>query len=125
IKLAAAYGVSTDDVLTVAGTSTGDSWVARTWGFFDDVARAYDSAGVPVRYRPWSKDLWDVVAAARAADIHLPVAGLLAQTMVDMVESSKAASSGASAKSPQTTESATPAGSTDSAQSPSAQPEGE
>lgn len=87
IKLAAAYDVDTADVLKVAGTSTGDSWVARTWGFFDDIAAAYDAAGVPVRFRPWSKDLWDVVAAARAADINLPVAGLLAQTMVEMVES--------------------------------------
>lgn len=90
IKLAGSYDVSTADVLKVAGTSTGDSWAARTWGFFDDIAAAYDAAGVPVRYRPWSKDLWDVVAAARAADINLPVAGLLAQTMVEMVEKNPA-----------------------------------
>lgn len=86
LDLAHAYGVATDDVLTVARTSTGDSWVARTWGFFDEVAAAYDAAGTPVSYRPWSKDLWDVVAAARAGDVRMPLAGLLAQTMAEVVE---------------------------------------
>jgi 3-hydroxyisobutyrate dehydrogenase-like beta-hydroxyacid dehydrogenase len=86
LRLAEAYGVRRSDVLEVARTSTGDTWVARTWGFFDTVAAAYDEAGVPVRNRPWSKDLWDVVAAARAADLGLPVAGLLAQTLADTVE---------------------------------------
>jgi 3-hydroxyisobutyrate dehydrogenase len=73
-------------VLEVAGTSTGDSWVARHWGFFDQVASAYDEAGTEVRFRPWSKDLWEVVAAARAADVDVPVAGLLAQTLAEVVE---------------------------------------
>ncbi|GAB3417628.1 NAD(P)-dependent oxidoreductase [Flindersiella endophytica] len=86
LRLAEAYGVRRSDVLDVVRTSTGDTWVARTWGFFDTVAAAYDEAGVPVRNRPWSKDLWDVVAAARAADLGLPVAGLLAQTLADTVE---------------------------------------
>jgi 3-hydroxyisobutyrate dehydrogenase-like beta-hydroxyacid dehydrogenase len=86
LRLAEAYGVRRSSVLEVVRTSTGDSWVARTWGFFDTVAAAYDEAGVPVRNRPWSKDLWDVVAAARAADLGLPVAGLLAQTLADTVE---------------------------------------
>jgi len=67
-------------------TGTGDSWVARNRGFFDDVARAYGDAGTPVRERPWSKDLWDVIAAARAADVALPVAGLLAQVLAARVE---------------------------------------
>ncbi len=86
LDLAGAYGVDAATVLKVAATSTGDSWVARSWGFFDQVAAAYDAADVPVRMRPWSKDLWDVVAAARNADIQLPVAGLLAQVLADSVE---------------------------------------
>lgn len=87
LRLAQAYGVTRDDVLEVARTSTGDSWVARTWGFFDQVVEAYDAGDVPVRNRPWSKDLWDVVAAARHAEVSLPLAGLLAQTMAETVES--------------------------------------
>jgi 3-hydroxyisobutyrate dehydrogenase-like beta-hydroxyacid dehydrogenase len=86
LDLARAYDVDDRVVLDAVATSTGDSWVARNWGFFDDVARAYDEGGTPVRERPWSKDLWDVVAAARAADVAVPVAGLLAQLLAARVE---------------------------------------
>jgi 3-hydroxyisobutyrate dehydrogenase len=86
LDLARAYDVDERVVLEAVATSTGDSWVARNWGFFDDVARAYDEGGTPVRERPWSKDLWDVVAAARAADVAVPVAGVLAQLLAARVE---------------------------------------
>jgi 3-hydroxyisobutyrate dehydrogenase-like beta-hydroxyacid dehydrogenase len=86
LDLARAYDVDERVVLDAVATSTGDSWVARNWGFFDDVARAYDEGGTPVRERPWSKDLWDVVAAARAADVAVPVAGVLAQLLAARVE---------------------------------------
>jgi 3-hydroxyisobutyrate dehydrogenase len=86
LDLARAYHVGERAVLDAVATSTGDSWVARNWGFFDDVARAYDEGGTPVRERPWSKDLWDVVAAAREAEVALPVAGLLAQSLAARVE---------------------------------------
>jgi 3-hydroxyisobutyrate dehydrogenase len=86
LRLAQAYDVDPKTALEVAHTSTGDSWVAREWGFFDRVAGAYDAAGVPVHSRPWSKDLWEIVAAARAARIEVPVAGLLAQTLAQVVE---------------------------------------
>ncbi|MGH3487273.1 MAG: NAD(P)-dependent oxidoreductase, partial [Actinopolymorphaceae bacterium] len=86
LDLAQSYDVDAGTVLKVAATSTGDSWAARSWGFFDQVAAAYDAADVPVAYRPWSKDLWDIVAAARTAGVSLPVAGLLAQTMAETVE---------------------------------------
>jgi 3-hydroxyisobutyrate dehydrogenase len=86
LDLARAYGVDERVVLDAVATSTGDSWVARNWGFFDEVARAYDAGGTPVRERPWSKDLWDVVAAARAADVAVPVAGVLAQLLAARVE---------------------------------------
>jgi 3-hydroxyisobutyrate dehydrogenase-like beta-hydroxyacid dehydrogenase len=86
LDLAQAYGVDARTVLDTVATGTGDSWVARNWGFFDGVARAYDEGGTPVRYRPWSKDLWDVVAAAREADIDVPVAALLSQVVAARVE---------------------------------------
>jgi 3-hydroxyisobutyrate dehydrogenase-like beta-hydroxyacid dehydrogenase len=86
LDLARAYGVDEKLVLEAVGSSTGDSWVARNWGFFDDVASAYNTNGTPIKYRPWSKDLWDVVAAARTGDVRLPFAGLLAQSMADRVE---------------------------------------
>ncbi|SDS95955.1 NAD(P)-dependent oxidoreductase [Actinopolymorpha singaporensis] len=86
LRLAQAHGVSVETVLEVARTSTGDSWSAREWGFFDRTAQAYDASQVPVRSRPWSKDLWEVVAAGRVAGVTMPVAGLLAQTLADVVE---------------------------------------
>ena len=86
LDLARAYGVDERAVLDAVASSTGDSWVVRNWGFFDDVARAYDEGGTPVRERPWSKDMWDVIAAARAADVPLPVAGVLAQVLAARVE---------------------------------------
>jgi 3-hydroxyisobutyrate dehydrogenase len=87
LDLTAAYDVPEQVVLDAVATSTGDSWVTRNWGFFDQVAAAYDSAGTPVRDRPWSKDLWDIVAAARQRSVQVPVAGLLAQHLADRVES--------------------------------------
>jgi 3-hydroxyisobutyrate dehydrogenase-like beta-hydroxyacid dehydrogenase len=87
LDLARAYGVEEEAVLSAVQTSTGDCWVARNWGFFDTVATAYDEGGTPVRERPWSKDLWEVVAAARAADVSVPVAGLLSQHVAGRVES--------------------------------------
>lgn len=86
LELAGAYGVPEQTVLDAVSTSTGESWITRNWGFFDRVASAYDDAGTPVRNRPWSKDLWDVVAAARESDVQVPLAGLLAQHLADQVE---------------------------------------
>lgn len=96
LALTAAYDVDTALVLDTLKTSTGDSWVARNWGFFDDLARAYDDAGVEVRFRPWSKDLWDVVAAARRAGTRAPLAALLSQILADGVERHAHESEGAS-----------------------------
>ncbi|TDU84261.1 3-hydroxyisobutyrate dehydrogenase [Kribbella voronezhensis] len=86
LELAAAYDVPERTVLEAVSTSTGDSWITRNWGFFDQTVAAYDSAGTPVRDRPWSKDLWDIVAAARDRALPLPVAGLLAQHLAERVE---------------------------------------
>ena len=82
-----AYDVDPATVLKVAATSTGDSWVARSWGFFDQVAAAYDagrgSGGVRGRGARTCGTSW---RPPGHADIQLPVAGLLAQTLADTVE---------------------------------------
>src|SRR5829696_3364837 len=91
LDLAAAHGVAAEKVFEVVASSTGDSWVSRNWGFFNRTSAAYDAAGTPPSERPWSKDLFEVVAAARAADLRVPVAGLLAQTLADRVEAHAAA----------------------------------
>ena len=86
IDFAAAHGVATDELLTALETSLGDSWIARNLDFWDRTATAYDESGTPVRDRPWSKDLAEVVQAARAADVPVPLAGWLAQTLAARVE---------------------------------------
>ena len=94
LELAAAHGVDEEKVLEVVTSCTGDSWVARNWDFFDRTSAAYDAGGTPVRDRPWSKDLFEVVQAARAVEVRVPVAGLLAQVLADRVEA-RAARTGA------------------------------
>jgi 3-hydroxyisobutyrate dehydrogenase len=86
IDFAAAHGVATDALLTALETSLGDSWIARNLDFWDRTAAAYDRSGTPVAARPWSKDLAEVVLAARAADVPVPLAAWLAQTLAARVE---------------------------------------
>jgi 3-hydroxyisobutyrate dehydrogenase-like beta-hydroxyacid dehydrogenase len=86
IDFATAHGVATEVLLAALETSLGDSWIARNLDFWDRTAAAYDRSGTPVRDRPWSKDLAEVVAAARAADVPVPLAGWLAQTVAGRVE---------------------------------------
>jgi 3-hydroxyisobutyrate dehydrogenase len=89
LEFARAYDVEEQVVLDAVSTSTGDSWAARNWGFFERVARAYDEAGgTPVKYRPWGKDLYDVVLAAREVDVEVPLAALLSQMLAARVERS-------------------------------------
>ncbi len=93
VDLAAAHGVAVPDLVTALSTSLGDSWVARNLDFWDRTAAAYDRSGTPVPARPWSKDLAEVVQAARAADVAVPLAGWLAQTVAARVEAHAAAAS--------------------------------
>ena len=86
IDFAAAHGVTADGLVAALSVSLGDSWVARNLDFWDRTARAYDAGGTPVPERPWSKDLAEVVQAARAVGVPVPIAGYLAQTLAARVE---------------------------------------
>jgi 3-hydroxyisobutyrate dehydrogenase-like beta-hydroxyacid dehydrogenase len=79
MKLAHAYDISEEAVAEAAMLGTGDSWIVRNWGFFDEVMREYDRTGTPEPYRPWAKDLWDITVVARRTGLSLPMAGLAAQ----------------------------------------------
>jgi 3-hydroxyisobutyrate dehydrogenase len=94
MELAAAHGVSEESLLDVVSSCTGESWVTRNWDFFDRTSAAYDAGGTSRRDRPWSKDLFEVVQAARAADVRVPVAGLLSQVLADRVEAHAAGAKG-------------------------------
>lgn len=84
--LAGAHEVATDQLLEVIRTCTGDSWCARTWGFFDEVAAAYDAAGTPRSVRPWHKDMRDILEVAESKGLTLPLAGLLSETVPERLE---------------------------------------
>jgi 3-hydroxyisobutyrate dehydrogenase-like beta-hydroxyacid dehydrogenase len=86
IDFAKAHGVAADALLTALETSLGDSWIARNLDFWVRTAEAYDRNRTPVSARPWSKDLAEVVQAAQAADVPVPLAGWLAQTVAERVE---------------------------------------
>ncbi|MHA7283172.1 NAD(P)-dependent oxidoreductase [Arthrobacter sp. TMS2-4] len=87
LDVAGKYGVDPNMVLKSVATSTGASWVAANWGFFDETAAAYSASGTAVKDRPWSKDLFEFVTAARTAGTSAPFAGLLSQLLPGYVES--------------------------------------
>jgi 3-hydroxyisobutyrate dehydrogenase len=92
IDLAAAHGVTTDRLVAALSVSLGDSWVARNLDFWERTAQAYDRSGTPLSARPWSKDLAEVVQAARAVGVPVPIAGYLAQTLAARLEAHAAES---------------------------------
>lgn len=79
MKLARHYDIPEQAIREAVQQGTGDSWVVRNWGFFDDLVQEYDRTGTPDRYRPWAKDLWDVTVVARHTGLSMPMAGLAAQ----------------------------------------------
>jgi 3-hydroxyisobutyrate dehydrogenase len=84
MKLAALYDVDEEQVVQLASTSTSDSWIIRNWGFFDRVHGEYERGGTPLKLRPWSKDLWDVMLLARENGLPLPLSALAAQLSLPM-----------------------------------------
>jgi 3-hydroxyisobutyrate dehydrogenase-like beta-hydroxyacid dehydrogenase len=80
------YGVEPEQILPIVERSTGGSWIASNWGFFDRVADEYDRTCVPLAYRPWFKDLSDVLMAGREAGCPMPLTGLLAQLVPPRIE---------------------------------------
>jgi 3-hydroxyisobutyrate dehydrogenase len=94
IDFADAHGVAADSLVAVLSTSLGDSWVARNLDFWGRTAAAYDQGGTPVSARPWSKDLAEVVQAARAVEVPVPLAAYLAQTLAARVEAHRAEAAG-------------------------------
>ncbi|MFF1879682.1 NAD(P)-dependent oxidoreductase [Leifsonia sp. NPDC058230] len=86
LRLTAAYGVADDAVLEAVNTGLADTWAGRNWGFFDRLTAEYERAGVPRSERPYQKDLLEVVDAARSADIDVPLARLLSESLPGVVE---------------------------------------
>ena len=86
VRLAEAFGVDESLALAAIATGTGDTWVGRNWGFYDDLVADYAAAGVPAADRPWSKDMWEVLAVAREVGIDLPTAALVSQLVAGHID---------------------------------------
>lgn len=86
LRLTGAYGVADAAVLEAVNTGLADTWAGRNWGFFDRLTTEYERAGVPRSERPYQKDLLEVVDAARSADIDVPLARLLSESLPGVVE---------------------------------------
>jgi 3-hydroxyisobutyrate dehydrogenase len=86
VRLAEAFGVDQSSALAAIATGTGDTWVGRNWGFYDDLVADYAAAGVPAADRPWAKDMWEVLAAAREVGIDLPTAALVSQLVAGHID---------------------------------------
>ena len=75
LELAAAHGVSEESVLDVVSLVHGRVLGDTQLGLLrPDVRRLRRGGHAAKKDRPWSKDLFEVVQAARAADIRVPVA---------------------------------------------------
>ncbi len=87
VRLAGAYGVEESTVVEALSTATGDTWVGRSWGFYDDLAADYDRRGVPAADRPWVKDLEAVRSAAAERGVEVPLAEQLSSSLADAIDS--------------------------------------
>ena len=67
-KLAQAYGIQEEKLMTIASASTGDSWFVRNWGFIDRIMATHDFPESTM-----TKDLVYAVEAASEAGIDLPL----------------------------------------------------
>ncbi|WP_152364710.1 NAD(P)-dependent oxidoreductase [Microlunatus speluncae] len=85
LELARGFGLTEEAVLRAVGTGTARSWVSDHWGFYDELTRDYDAAGVPDDHRPWAKDPAQAVAAARELGLDAPFASLIAERLSIMV----------------------------------------
>jgi 3-hydroxyisobutyrate dehydrogenase len=86
LRLTAGYGVADEEVLEAVNTGLANTWAGRNWGFFDRLTTEYERAGVPRSQRPYQKDLLEVVDAARSADIDVPLACLLSESLPSVIE---------------------------------------
>lgn len=81
LRITSAFGVDEADALAAIDRGTGSTWHGRNWGFWDRTAAFYDDAGVPTDDRPWSKDVAEVVTAARELALPAPVADFLVEAL--------------------------------------------
>ncbi len=85
LAIARGFGLTEEAVLGAVGTGTARSWVTDHWGFYDELTRDYDAAGVPDDHRPWAKDPAQAVQAASELGLEAPFATLIAERLSILV----------------------------------------
>ncbi len=98
VRLAVAHGVGEARVIEALGAATGDTWVGRTWGFYDELAAEYDRRGVPHSDRPWVKDIEAIRAAAADRGVDVPLATELARRLASDIAAHAQQSNGGAAE---------------------------
>ena len=86
LALSRVFDVDDAAALEAVAASTGDTWVGRHWGFFDDIVADYDDSGSSAEGRPWRKDLREFIDAARAVSLPAPLGEHLVAVVGDRIE---------------------------------------
>lgn len=86
LALSRLFEVDDEAALEALTASTGDTWVGRHWGFFDEIVADYDRSGSSDEGRPWRKDLREFIDATRAVDLPAPLGEHLVAVVGDRIE---------------------------------------
>ncbi|MGJ9459914.1 NAD(P)-dependent oxidoreductase [Oceanobacillus sp. CF4.6] len=76
VKLAKGYGITEEQLMEVAGLSTGNSYIVENWDYFGNMMQTHSLAGTKDVYTFLTKDIKLAVESANAIDLSLPIGGL-------------------------------------------------
>ena len=85
LKLAAAHGVSEEQIIALARVSTGNSWVVEHWGHMDRVVEHHIQGPDTVVYKHMRRDIADALAAAKDSRTPMPISGLVMEIYSDQI----------------------------------------
>ena len=84
------FGLDEAETVEIVRRSTGDSWVMRTWGFFDDFMLNHTQAGQDSVYGMLTKEMWNAVLIAKERGLPLPFTALGVQLSKGLVQEREA-----------------------------------
>lgn len=86
MRFAREFCLDEAETLEIVRQSTGDSWVVRTWGFFDDFMTDHTQAGQDSVYGMLTKEMWNAVLIAKEHALPLPFTALGVQLSKALVQ---------------------------------------
>ncbi|ODU05922.1 MAG: hypothetical protein ABS81_06175 [Pseudonocardia sp. SCN 72-86] len=90
MRFAREFSLDEVETVDIVRQSTGDSWVMRTWGFFDDFMVNHTQAGQDSVYGMLTKEMWNAVLIARERGMPLPFTALGVQLSKNLVREREA-----------------------------------